>query len=113
VLTVNQNGCVATDTVLIEVEEICGDIFVPSGFSPNNDAVNDILYARGNCVVELNFEIYDRWGELIFKTADKNIGWDGTFKGKPALSGVYVYYINAIVKGSTINTQGNVTLIRE
>ena len=113
VLTVNQNGCVATDTVLIEVEEICGDIFVPSGFSPNNDGVNDILYARGNCVVELNFEIYDRWGELIFKTADKNIGWDGTFKGKPALSGVYVYYINAIVKGSTINTQGNVSLIRE
>lgn len=113
VLTVNNNGCVATDTVLIEVIEKCGDIFVPSGFSPNGDGVNDILIARGNCIVEIDFKVYDRWGELIFETKDKNIGWDGTFKGQPALSGVYVYYINAIVKGDTINVQGNTTLFRE
>jgi gliding motility-associated-like protein len=112
-LSVNLNGCIATDTVIIEVEEKCGDVFVPSGFSPNNDAINDILFARGNCILELDFKIYDRWGELIFESNDKNIGWDGTFKGKPALAGVYVYYINALVKGSTINTRGNVTLMRE
>lgn len=113
ILTVNQNGCIATDTVLIEVEEKCGDIFVPSGFSPNNDGVNDLLFARGNCIVELDFKVYDRWGELVFQTTDKNSGWDGSFKGKAALAGVYVYYITAVVKGSTINTQGNVTLMRE
>lgn len=113
ILTVNQNGCIATDTVLIEVSEKCGDIFVPSGFTPNNDGSNDMLYARGNCIVELDFKVYDRWGELIFQTSDKSIGWDGTYKGKPALSGVYVYYINAVVKGSTINVHGNTTLIRE
>jgi hypothetical protein len=50
---------------------------------------------------------------LVFQTSDQTIGWDGTFKGKPALAGVYVYYINAVVKGANINSQGNTTLIRE
>jgi gliding motility-associated-like protein len=113
VLTVNQNGCIATDTVLIEVELKCGDVFVPSGFTPNNDGTNDLLKVRGNCIKELDFRVFDRWGELVFQTSDQNIGWDGTYKGKPALAGVYVFYINAVVVGSTINTQGNTTLIRE
>jgi gliding motility-associated-like protein len=113
VVTVTNNGCLATDTVVITVEQICGDVFIPSGFSPNGDLVNDILYARGICIVELDFKVYDRWGELIFSTSDQNIGWDGTFKGKPALSGVYVYTVSAKVKGSIINAQGNVTLLRE
>lgn len=113
VLTVTNNGCVATDTVLIEVTEKCGDIFVPSGFTPNNNGDNDVLKARGNCIKELDFKVFDRWGELVFQTNDQNIGWDGTYKGKPALAGVYVFYINAVVKGSTINLQGNTTLIRD
>ena len=113
VLTVNQSGCIATDTVLVEVNEKCGDIFVPSGFTPNNDGTNDILRVRGNCIKELDFKVFDRWGELVFQTSDQTIGWDGTFKGKPALAGVYVYYINAVVKGANINSQGNTTLIRE
>jgi gliding motility-associated-like protein len=113
VLTVNQRGCIATDTVLVEVNEKCGDIFVPSGFTPNNDGTNDILRVRGNCIKELDFKVFDRWGELVFQTSDQTIGWDGTFKGKPALAGVYVYYINAVVKGANINSQGNTTLIRE
>ncbi len=113
VLTVNQNGCVATDTVLIEVNEKCGDVFVPSGFTPNNDGTNDLLTVRGNCIKELDFKVYDRWGELVFQTSDQNTGWDGTYKSKPAIAGVYVYYISAVVKGSTINLQGNTTLIRE
>ena len=112
VLTINVNGCIATDSVLITVQEKCGDIFVPSGFSPNGDSSNDILYARGNCILEIDFKVYDRWGELMFSTTDKNLGWDGTFKGKPVIAGVYVYYVNALVKGETINKQGNVTLIR-
>lgn len=113
VLTVNNNGCIARDSVLIVVEEKCGDIFVPSGFTPNNDGINDALYARGNCIVELDFKVYDRWGELVFQTVDQNVGWDGTYKGNPVLSGVYVYYLNAVVKGSSINIQGNTTLVRE
>ena len=113
VVTATNNGCVATDTVVVTVEEICGDLFIPSGFSPNGDNVNDILYARGNCIVELDFKVYDRWGELMFQSIDQNMGWDGTFKGKPVLSGVYVYVVSAKVKGSIINSQGNVSLLRE
>ena len=86
---------------------------MPSGFTPNSDGTNDLFTVRGNCIKELDFKVYDRWGELVFQTSDQNTGWDGTYKSKPAIAGVYVYYISAVVKGSTINLQGNTTLIRE
>ncbi|TSA49958.1 MAG: hypothetical protein D4R43_03025, partial [Sphingobacteriales bacterium] len=57
--------------------------------------------------------VYDRWGELVFETADQNIGWDGTFGGKQLPPAVYVFYLKAICgDGFIIERQGNVTLVR-
>jgi gliding motility-associated-like protein len=112
VLTVTQNGCAVVDTVVIEVELECGDIFVPSGFSPNGDLFNDVLFPRGNCISYLEFKVFDRFGELVFESMDQNTGWDGTYKGKPVLPGVYVYYLSATVKGDILFTHGDVTLVR-
>lgn len=112
VLTVIQNGCAVVDTVVIEVELKCGDLFVPSGFSPNSDGFNDILYPRGNCITYLEFKIFDRWGNLIFESYDQNTGWDGTYRGKDVLPGVYVYYMSATVKGDILFLHGDVTLVR-
>jgi len=90
-------------------------INVPTAFSPNNDNNNDILYLVGNCMVNINFFIYDRWGQMVFESHDISHGWDGTFKGKKLDMAVFVYSLTAeslYDKGNIIKRQGNISLIR-
>jgi len=103
-----------------------GLVDVPNAFSPNRDGANDILYVRGLGVREIEFRVYNRWGELVFETFDIGIvcndpsecmplkGWDGTYKGKNQEMDVYIYTLKAIFQdgGQTDLRKGNVTLIR-
>jgi gliding motility-associated-like protein len=112
VLTVTQNGCSDTDSVTVFVDVECGELFVPNAFSPNGDNQNDMLYVMGNCIVNLEFAVFDRWGEKVFETADPSQGWDGTYKGKLLDAAVFVYYIRATVNGIPVDNHGNITLIK-
>jgi len=112
IVSVNFNGCIGTDSVIVFVEKDCGDIFVPSAFSPNADGNNDELYLRGYCIQNMTFKVYDRWGRLMFETNDPSLGWDGTFEGKPCMPGVYTYTAEATVKGAILSKKGNVSLMR-
>lgn len=109
-------GCTGEDTVLVAVlDTICAFpyIFVPNTFTPNDDGLNDVLYVRGSYVDRLEFYVYNRWGELVFETRDKNIGWDGTYKGELLRTDVYGYYLKCICYGQEeYFTRGNVTLLR-
>ena len=99
----------ARDSICV-IEE---PIFVPDIFSPNNDGQNDILYVRGQQVDKLEFHVFDRWGQKMFMTRDFSLGWDGTFNGKQANAGVYVYYVSALLEsGDIYELKGDVTLIR-
>jgi gliding motility-associated-like protein len=95
---------------------ICSDqvIYIPNAFTPDGDEVNPVFKTYGTGIQELIFlRIYNRWGELVFETADLSKGWDGTHRGKLQEPGVYVYYLEAIcTTGQTISKQGNVSLIR-
>lgn len=105
-------GCSASDTINITVDETT-DIFIPDIFSPNGDGQNDILYVRGKGIKELDFVIYDRWGEKIFETNDINTGWDGTYKGSKLFTAVFYYYIKAaFYDGNNYEGKGNITLVR-
>ena len=69
-------------------------IKMPTAFSPNGDGANDLLEVKGWGIKELlYFQIYNRWGEIVFETTDLEKGWDGTFKGKPQNSDVYTYKV--------------------
>ena len=86
---------------------------VPTGFSPNGDGVNDILNVLGYGIETLRFQIYNRWGELVFETNDRYKGWDGTYKGEPQEMDAYGYLIDAtFFDGSKKLKKGNVTLLR-
>ena len=112
-LVTNSNGCTDSACVKVEVNLECGEVFVPSGFSPNGDGKNDILYVRGNCIKTMDFRIFNRWGEKVFESTDHNIGWDGNYKGKPCDTDVFVYYLKAeTVTGLKVNTKGNITLMK-
>ena len=68
------------------------------------------------CITELNFSIFNRWGELVFKTESlegMEKCWDGQFKGKDAITGVYAYKLYVMLNnGDVIEKSGNVTLTR-
>ncbi len=113
---IDENGCENTASVTVNVREgICDFpyIYVPTGFTPNNDGENDVLFVRGLFIDELTFVIYDRWGDQVFETDNQDIGWDGTKNGEPLPSGVFGYYLRAVCKNGEVYTrQGNVTLVR-
>lgn len=112
----DQYGCEYKDSVTIFVIDLlCGEpfIYIPNGFTPNNDFQNDEFFVRSNILEEMNMKVFDRWGEKVFETSDVSNGWDGKFRGEYCQPGVYVYYF----KGRCLNQKyfekkGNVTLIR-
>ncbi|MEM1123508.1 MAG: gliding motility-associated C-terminal domain-containing protein, partial [Bacteroidota bacterium] len=116
VLVTDEAGCENTAGITITVREGFCDfpyIFVPSGFTPNDDGRNDVLYVRGIFIETLRFIIYDRWGDKVFETTNQDIGWDGTRNGRPLSSGVFGYYLETVCRnGETYSKQGNVTLVR-
>ncbi|HNV96548.1 MAG TPA: gliding motility-associated C-terminal domain-containing protein [Bacteroidales bacterium] len=70
-------------------------VFIPNTFSPNGDEINDIFKPSTAFVDKEGylFEVFDRWGNIIFKTNDPSLGWDGKSGGKFAPSGTYAYYL--------------------
>lgn len=89
-------------------------IFLPSGFSPNGDGENDVLEIFfGNDVSTYWIQIYDRWGEMVFKSSNPNEFWDGSFNGVIVNSGVFVYELNTYYTDGTEKlSKGNITLVR-
>jgi gliding motility-associated-like protein len=110
----NAAGCRAQDSILVSIKlNKVVPPKLPDAFSPNGDGVNDIFYVRGGPFETLHLRIYNGWGELIFETTDPTFGWDGTYKGKPEINGVYVYSVVATsVDGQEHDRSGKVTLIR-
>lgn len=108
----NADGCVVTDTVLIAVTNPCGEIFVPTIFTPNGDNHHDELCVLGGCVSSITFEVFNRWGERVFKTENPEVCWDGLFKGKKVNTGVFVYKAKGTrTDGTTFEAAGNVTIV--
>jgi gliding motility-associated-like protein len=109
------NGCAYSQSVTIVVEIICNELFVPDIFSPNQigEASNEKLCVYSNCIKEMTFGIYNRWGELIYLTNDVNACWDGTHKGSAAITGTYVYRLYVEQQdGQKVERAGNITLVR-
>jgi gliding motility-associated-like protein len=85
---------------------------LPTAFTPNNDGLNDTFGGIVNSVYEYKLLIYNRNGELIFKSNSSDVKWDGTHNGLKVQSGSYVYQVYA--KGpedSEVNKTGKVMVI--
>jgi gliding motility-associated-like protein len=109
---VDQNGCRDTDTVMVLVNYVEG-VGVPTAFSPNGDGQNDVLYVKGYALEAISLVVYNRYGQIVFETADQNIGWDGTFKGRDENPGVFTWVLQYnFIDGRSGTQKGNTTLIR-
>lgn len=117
----NSNGCRdVTDkqiTVIADVQ--FATAFTPNGNGSNgghydpNDYSNDVFFPFAKGVVEYDMTIFNRWGELIFKSNDINIGWDGYFNGQLCQQDTYVWKVNmGFFDGRKYNKTGSITLLR-
>ena len=108
-----ENGCISYDS--IEVDIRCNEPFIPTIFSPNGKgpASNELLCLFSNCVSQLKFVVFNRWGEQVFETEDVSKCWDGFYKGEEASSGLYAYnlYIQQL-DGNVVNKKGMITLLK-
>jgi len=107
------DGCKATDSIFISIEDPCGKVELPSMFSPNGDDINDELCVLGGCIETLTFQVYNRWGEKIFETNDPTECWKGYHRGEIVNTGTYVYKYNGTRKnGESFSGAGNITVVK-
>jgi gliding motility-associated-like protein len=110
---VQKDVCIKAVFKLKPADQTYGEPMIPTGFSPNNDGNNDIFNIYGIAEASsYELEIYNRWGEMIFRSVDKSHGWDGTFNGTNVPVGVYAYRYNIMMNGKTYKSKGSVTLLR-
>lgn len=119
ITAIDSNNCIAIDSITILVVKD-RPIYFPNAFSPNDDGFNDgfTLYG-GPAARQINrLRVFDRWGGLVFDGVNlpmgfEAAGWDGTVKGEPAQSGVYVFMAEVeFIDGESVLYEGDVTLLR-
>lgn len=108
----NQFGC--ADTVCQQISTIVVPLLdVPNAFTPNGDGINDKVFVRGFGIAKMNFRIYNRWGQLVFQSADQANGWDGRFKGELQPMDSFGYTLEVeFSNGARVTKKGDITLVR-
>jgi gliding motility-associated-like protein len=111
---ITQYGC--RDSVTRKVR-INPDIlvYIPTAFTPDLQGPerNNRFYVDVDGVTDYNLIIFNRWGEILFRTKDRFEGWDGTFNQLPCQQDVYVYQLDVIsFEGKPYKYNGTVTLLR-
>lgn len=111
-VALNSFGC--SDVVCQIVESVVEPLLdVPKAFSPNMDGKNDILYVRGYGIAKMDFRIYNRWGQMVFRSTNPSNGWDGYFDGRIQPMDAYAYTLEAeFSNGQRLSRKGDVTLLR-
>ncbi|MEO0726085.1 MAG: PKD domain-containing protein [Bacteroidota bacterium] len=116
------NGCELVSVPVTIEPEISAQsdlIYVPNAFSPNNDGVNDDfrLFPSDNALVEeLDFQVFDRWGSMLFDAQSWDDAWTGVNKGQRASSGTYIWRLEAKINlcGQLLDVveHGEIILVR-
>lgn len=116
-VTVSQRGCTATSSVHVTTGHCSCWCVVPDAFSPNNDGLNDLCKPtiQPECTItDYVFSVYNRWGNLVFKSQKPREGWDGTFNGVPQDPDVFMYLLhyNTGAEKIPVQKKGDITLVK-
>ena len=126
-IAISTNNCSDTTTVKnATASQNGGQLLVPNAFSPNvsgggstggqggqGDGKNDVFLPIMRGVTQFEMLVFNRWGELLFQTADPHVGWDGYFNGKLCMQDVYMFKVTAQYEnGERVVRTGDINLIR-
>ncbi len=106
------HGCKATSVQEIIVEDRF-TYYVPNAFTPDGDGINDKFDGQGAGYTKREMMIFNRWGELIFESHDREKEWDGTVDGDKVKEDVYIYKIRVKDhRGNWHTKHGHVTVVK-
>ncbi|MNK12863.1 hypothetical protein D3C87_309410 [compost metagenome] len=106
----DSNGCQATDQMTIFYDP---QVYVPNTFIPDGNNVNDLFKAVCRNLQAFEMNIYNRWGELVYRSTDADQGWDGTSGSKTCAEGMYNWTIRYVGTDNSIKVlKGHVNLLR-
>lgn len=119
-VAIDDGFCIAFATNTIQVQfTSCAstpetNVAVPTGFTPNKNGANDVLRPLLHNIVSLQyFKVYNRWGQMIFRTSEMGKGWDGTINGVPQPGETYTWLLECTDNdGNVIKKSGRSLLIR-
>ena len=112
VVAINRDSCRAYDEINVEIntQRNSGTSTV---FTPNGDGENDVFMISGSGICEVDLNIYNRWGHLMFHAEDPNDAWDGTYNGKMQPVDGYAFTAKIVYCNKEEETlKGLITLIR-
>lgn len=110
-------GCQVVDEIFIDVIK-SKNIYAPTVFSPNGDGINDVFFLQGTNAEIKVFQIFDRWGNLIFEQRNTVVnepaeGWKGLYQGKSLDAGIFIWSAQLEYLDNTKEMlSGQVTIIR-
>lgn len=110
---ITKEGC--DRSTHITIKRFAGpELYVPNAFTPNKDGHNDALIVKAVGIKSFGYlAVYNRFGNLVFRTTQPTQGWDGTINGQPATPGTYVYITEAVdYKNTPIKRKGSFILLR-
>jgi len=119
VTATNHFGCSGSDT--LNIKTFCKDaqVYIPNGFSPDGDGINDVFMVRGSGIMQVkSIRVFSRWGDIVFERTnvlpnDPAAGWDGRVRGVIKGPDVFAYTVEVICdNGTPYVFQGNVTLLK-
>lgn len=113
-IAVHENGCKDTTYQKFRLEPQYL-IYIPNSFTPDEDGINETWFPKVFVENEFLLQIYDRWGQVVYQTDDKEMGWNGRHKnqGSECPIGVYTYQLVVIDnRDRTWHYDGTVTLVR-
>jgi gliding motility-associated-like protein len=111
-LQVVRNQCAYRDSIQLSP---CGNLnyFIPNSFSPNSDNKNEVFQITVNNIKEIEFTVFNRWGEIMFQSSSDLAEWDGKYQGEVCPQGVYYFYATFIAwNGQIVNEKGSINLLR-
>ena len=108
-----QNICGSTSKAIIVSRGIC-NLYMPNAFTPNRDGLNDLFRVKDPSFIKVfEMTIYNRYGQMVYKSNNPNMGWDGTFKREDQPQGIYVWQIYLVnLDNETQYAKGSILLLR-
>ena len=108
----DNNGCTDMSELAIVRSVPLTQLFVPTGFTPNDDEHNELFVIKGLFIEMFNIKIFDRWGEQLFESDTIDKYWDGIFNNKKVQQGTYYYQIEVLgFDGKLFERSGTINVL--